>query len=307
MKSFIKIIVFALTVFFIQFTLQYAAALTCSPPPSGNWIINASCTLANSTKIPANLTMISGSVLTIPTGMTLQMDLQHNHILIQSDAGIRVRSGGTILAPSVQDCILHCYAIQNAEISSLSGEKHTEIVADLTTSTTCPTNSEFIDEEGWIVFANNDWIESGFTKGFLQGVCRTSEHSFDAWSIGGFYQEFDLGAVSIGSTQTYEMSDTDQDKTWEVYDNGISTAQITMTSATAANVQEGEETSYYSSTASKTDISSIQTFSGTPPGWINLASGTNPYVQDTSQGLWISNCSPSYTHITTGMGGTASC
>src|SRR5207245_5518962 len=107
--------------------------------------------------------------------------------------------------------------------------------------------------------------------------------------------------------QNYEMSDTNRDKAWDVYINSGNVAHFTLASSTASNVQEGEETSYNSSTAPKTSTTSIQTFNGNPPGWSNLGSGTNPYQQDTGFGLWIKNCSPSYTHITAGMGGTASC
>lgn len=201
----------------------------------------------------------------------------------------------------------HCYAIQLASPSSLSGEKHTEVVTDLTTSTTCPNHNEFINEEGWIVFANGDWVESGFTQGYLQGNCRTSERNFYAYSSGGVYQEFDTGAVSIGSTENYEMSDTNHDKAWDVYINSSNVAHFTLASSTASNVQEGEEVSYNSSSAPKTSTTSIQTFTGSPGSWSNLSSGTNPYQQDSSFGLWINNCSPNYNHITAGMGGTASC
>lgn len=230
--------------------------------------------------------------------------------LIPSLAAVGLLSTSIPNAEATQCGNPHCYADQRTYISnSLSGEKRTEVVTDLTTSTTCPTNTEFIDEEGWIVFANNDWLEAGFTQGYLQGVCRTSEHNFYADSIGGFYQEFDAGAVSIGSTQTYEESDRNpgSGNIWHVYINGVDKAQLTMASSTASFVQQGEEVSYNSSTAPKTDYSSIQKFSGAPPAWSTLTSGANPWADDTGFGLWINNCSPNFTHITTGMGGTASC
>ncbi|MGI0088558.1 MAG: hypothetical protein ACREBI_11470 [Nitrosotalea sp.] len=201
----------------------------------------------------------------------------------------------------------HCYATQSSSQSSLSGEKHTEVATSLTTSTTCPTNSEFITEEGWIVFANGDWVESGFVDGYIQGNCRTSDHNYYAYSSGGFYQEFDSGAVSVGSTENYEMQDTDHDKAWDVYINSVNVAHFTLASATASYVQEGEETSYNSSTAPKTSTTSIQVYTGTPGSWSNLSSGTNPNMQDTTYGLWINNCTPNYNHITAGMGDTASC
>ena len=229
--------------------------------------------------------------------------------LIPSLAAVGLLSSSIPNAEATQCGNPHCYADQRTYISTLSGEKHTEVVTDLTTSTTCPFNAEFITEEGWIVFANNDWLESGFVQGWLQGICRTSEHNYYAYSIGGSYHEFDSGSVSIGTTQNYEMSDRNPSltKIWHVYINGVDQAQLTMTSATASYIQEGEETSYNSSTAPKTSYTSIQKFSGSTPSWSTLTSGANPWQDDTSFGLWINNCSPNFTHITTGMGGTASC
>lgn len=227
--------------------------------------------------------------------------------IIPSLVAISLLSTSFPNAEAAQCSSPHCYAIQLSSQSSLSGEKHTEVVTDINTSTTCPTSSEFITEEGWIVFANGDWIESGFVEGWIQGNCRTSEHNYYAYSSGGFYQEFDTGAVSIGSTENYEMSDTDHDKAWDVYINNSNVAHFTLASATASNVQEGEETSYNSSTAPKTSTTSIQVYTGSPGSWSNLSSGTNPYQDDTTFGLWINNCTPNYNHITAGMGGTASC
>ncbi|MDE1818897.1 MAG: hypothetical protein KGI19_09895 [Thaumarchaeota archaeon] len=227
--------------------------------------------------------------------------------LVQSLLTISLLSTSLPNAEAAQCPSPHCYAIQSASISSLSGEKRSEVATALTTSTTCPNHNEFIDEEGWIAFANGDWIETGFTQGWLQGNCRTSDRNFYAYSSGGVYQEFDSGAATVGNTQTYEMSDTNRDAAWDVYINSANVAHFTLASSTASVVQQGEEVTYNSSTAPKTSISGIQTFNGSPPGWSNLGSGTNPYQQDSTFGLWINNCSPNYNHITVGMGGTASC
>lgn len=63
---------------------------------TGDNTITSSCILPNSTTISGNLVVSNNSLLIIPNGMTLDMDLVHKHITVKSGSGILIKSGGKI-------------------------------------------------------------------------------------------------------------------------------------------------------------------------------------------------------------------
>lgn len=71
-------------------------SLGCSPSLSGDWTVPSSCTLASTSNSTANVIVNSGAVLTIPSGMKLNIDLTHYHLLVKSGGGVLVKSGGAI-------------------------------------------------------------------------------------------------------------------------------------------------------------------------------------------------------------------
>jgi len=73
-----------------------ALLVPCSPPGSGDWIITSSCTLTSSSTAPGNVIIQNNSVLTIPSGVTLDIDFVNNFLKIKSGSGILIRAGGTI-------------------------------------------------------------------------------------------------------------------------------------------------------------------------------------------------------------------
>ncbi len=77
-------------------SLQMIHILACLPPLSGDWTISSSCTLTNTTTAPANVIVPSGSILTIPNGMRLNIDFTHYHLLVKSGGGVLIKSGGAI-------------------------------------------------------------------------------------------------------------------------------------------------------------------------------------------------------------------
>lgn len=69
---------------------------SCLPPQSGDWTITSSCTLPSSTVAPGNVIIQNNSVLTIPNGLTLNIDFTTNHLLIKSGSGVLIKAGGKI-------------------------------------------------------------------------------------------------------------------------------------------------------------------------------------------------------------------
>jgi len=68
----------------------------CLPPSSGNWVVDFDCTLVNSAVAPANVTIQGGSVLTIPSGLSLDIDFTQFNLTVQAGGGVLIKDGGAI-------------------------------------------------------------------------------------------------------------------------------------------------------------------------------------------------------------------
>jgi len=68
----------------------------CSPPLSGDWIISQVCTLGSAVTAPANVLVQPGAVLTIPSGLKLNIDFTHYHLLVKSGGGVLIKAGGAV-------------------------------------------------------------------------------------------------------------------------------------------------------------------------------------------------------------------
>lgn len=71
-------------------------SFSCGPPSSGDWTIPSSCTIGSTVTVPANVIVQSGSVLTIPNGMKLNIDFTHYHLLVKAGGGVLIKAGGAI-------------------------------------------------------------------------------------------------------------------------------------------------------------------------------------------------------------------
>ena len=65
-------------------------------PPTGDWIIDSNCSLANSAIAPANVIVQNNAVFTIPNGKTLDIDFASKHLLVQWGSKVIVQVGGKI-------------------------------------------------------------------------------------------------------------------------------------------------------------------------------------------------------------------
>lgn len=68
---------------------------SCTPPQSGDWIIDFSCFLPSSQLAPGNVIVNSGSVFTIPSGTIICIDKLH-HLLVKSGGGVLIELGASI-------------------------------------------------------------------------------------------------------------------------------------------------------------------------------------------------------------------
>ena len=69
---------------------------SCTPLASGDWIITSSCTINSNTTIQGNVLVRDGSVLTIPSGVVLDIDFASFNLTVQSGSGVLIKSGGTV-------------------------------------------------------------------------------------------------------------------------------------------------------------------------------------------------------------------
>lgn len=70
---------------------------SCSDlPPVGDWIVSSSCTLTSSSTAHGNVIIQNGAVLTIPNGISLDIDFTSKHLLVKSGSGVLIKAGGKI-------------------------------------------------------------------------------------------------------------------------------------------------------------------------------------------------------------------
>ena len=81
---------------FVTFGRNTPSDPPCSPPVSGNWIIIQNCELMTNTSINANVVIQNNSILTIPNGITLDIDFANFNLTVESGSGIEIKSGGAI-------------------------------------------------------------------------------------------------------------------------------------------------------------------------------------------------------------------
>ena len=77
-------------------SITYTGSFTCGPPVSGNWIISSDCTMTSSDVAPGNVTVQNNAVLTIPSGITLNIDFANFDLIIKSGGSVLVKSGGEL-------------------------------------------------------------------------------------------------------------------------------------------------------------------------------------------------------------------
>ncbi|MDH3277749.1 MAG: hypothetical protein OEM21_06575 [Nitrosopumilus sp.] len=68
----------------------------CMPPGSGDWMITQSCILESSTSTPGNVIIQNGVVLTVPNGLTLDIDFTNFGLNVNSGGGVLIKNGGKI-------------------------------------------------------------------------------------------------------------------------------------------------------------------------------------------------------------------
>jgi len=66
------------------------------PPFLIDWIIIKNCILEATDVAQANVIVQNNSVLTIPNGLTLNIDFTTNNLTVQSGSGVLIKAGGTI-------------------------------------------------------------------------------------------------------------------------------------------------------------------------------------------------------------------
>ena len=69
---------------------------SCTPPASGDWTVRESCTLDSSVTIQRNVLVQDGSVVSIPSGVVLDIDFASFSLTVQSGSGVLIKSGGTV-------------------------------------------------------------------------------------------------------------------------------------------------------------------------------------------------------------------
>jgi len=68
----------------------------CSVPESGGWNVTSNCTLVSNSTAPGNVTIQNNSTLTVPSGVTIDIDFSQFNLTIEFGSGVLIKSGGKI-------------------------------------------------------------------------------------------------------------------------------------------------------------------------------------------------------------------
>lgn len=131
-----------------------------------------------------------------------------------------------------------CYAKNYHWDSNTKGLKYTTTVTNMVPVSSC---SDMPVATGWVIFPNRDWVEVGFSSGWLQSTCNTSEFAYYAYKDLFGYHEVKSSALSIGSTHTFSMDDINQDKYWLLQRGTSSLANVLMAYEIGDQMQVGIE------------------------------------------------------------------
>ena len=80
----------------IRTVVVIPSTTSCTPPTSGDWIVTSSCTINSNTTIQGDVIVQNGSLLNIPSGVTLDIDFTSFNLTVQSGSGVLIKSGGTV-------------------------------------------------------------------------------------------------------------------------------------------------------------------------------------------------------------------
>lgn len=93
----------------------------------------------------------------------------------------------------------------------------------------------------WIVFDNGDWLEIGWQKGDMSPCNDTTASYYYFYKKGAVKTGSCLGNTS-GSTDTFQISDANEDNTWQLKMNGLTKLSIGMGTNTGQAQAGGEST-----------------------------------------------------------------
>ena len=68
----------------------------CNPPGEGDWTVSQSCILESSASTHGNVIIQNGTVVTIPNGLTLDIDFANFGLHVNSGGGVLIQTGGQI-------------------------------------------------------------------------------------------------------------------------------------------------------------------------------------------------------------------
>jgi hypothetical protein len=117
----------------------------------------------------------------------------------------------------------HCYAIEEFNMKGYPTEYGDGVVLFMDTiSMEVPgwKSNDFVDDEVWLIFGENDYIETGQTAGNERNCCTL--YSFYAWTLHGVQLEYINPSPAPGNTYNdhYEIWDPCHCGSWGIWYGG---------------------------------------------------------------------------------------
>lgn len=198
----------------------------------------------------------------------------------------------------------HCYAY-SVYPDDANGIRYDATVTNLGPS--CP-GSEIPTVTAWVKWDNDDFIENGFTSGSLAGSCYETEKSYYGYDdgTGGAPYEYNAGSVSVSSTYTFSIDDSNENDYWLIKRDSSQLANILMSSSTYDEVHvgiEGNVNNPGSSWIPETEMRDVEEYDS---GW-EAPSTVSKYDDDDGYGYFMDWCTDPFQDLNVGTDSGVGC
>jgi hypothetical protein len=136
------------------------------------------------------------------------------------------------------------------------------VASDLTVVACSDTNQHLTATPQWLQFSDGDWLEVGIITGRANGVCESGEIIYTYRSTDGVQDWTTHGAVTLGSTYTFSITDQAQDQNWRIWRlPGTTYRYVTVAGHSTGFGIVGGEVTDNASTVARTHMTEIRYYS----------------------------------------------
>lgn len=148
-----------------------ASSDPCLVPSSGDWIVNASCTISGTKIAPASVSISTNVLVTVAPNSQLLIDFKNSKLLVKKGGGLLVKKSATVRQVKVAD-LEPAYKLKGVNFSPWIEDQSPDIAGVY-------ASEEQIRSRLAIISKHTEWIRTfGADKG-LENICRIAKTEFN--------------------------------------------------------------------------------------------------------------------------------